>query len=155
MSGGFDAASPLHLQAARDSTLSEQFRVRQLFADQQSPHHILNFFAKSNVLLAQALQPLPVVVGGASFTYGLVYLSHLIADGLLRVQKPINSELSRVQLRIVPFFCVHGVFRFALAGVSPGSFDMLCSIASIIPRMASGRVTGGLCFVAQASMALI
>jgi hypothetical protein len=145
----------LQLTRAVSRPLSEQFRVRRLFADQQSPHHILNFFAKSNVLLAQALQPLPVVVGGASFTYGLVYLSHLIADGLLRVQKPINSELSRVQLRIVPFFCVHGVFRFALAGFSPGSFDMMCSIASIIPRMASGRVTGGLCFVAQASMALI
>ena len=96
--------------------LSEQFRVRQLFADQQSPHHILNFFAKRNILLAQTLQPLPVVVGGTSVTYGLVYLSHLIADGLFRVQKPINSELSGIQLRIVPFFCVHGVFRFALAG---------------------------------------
>jgi hypothetical protein len=28
----------------------------------------------------------------------------LFADGLFRVQKPINRELSGVQLRIVPFF---------------------------------------------------
>jgi hypothetical protein len=87
-----------------------------LFASHQPSHHILNFFAKRNILLAQTLQPPPVVGGGASVTYGLVYLSHLIADGLSRVQKPINSELSGIQLRI-PFFYVHGLFRFALAGL--------------------------------------
>jgi hypothetical protein len=70
--------------------------VRHLFVCQQPSHHILNFFAKRNILLAQTLQPLPVVVGGASVTYGLVYLGHLIADGLFRVQKPIDSELSGI-----------------------------------------------------------
>jgi hypothetical protein len=40
-----------------------------------------------------------------------------------------------------------GHFPFAFfAGFSPGSFARMCSIPSIIPRMASGRVTGGSCF---------
>ena len=82
---------------------SDQFRVRQLFSDQQSPHHILHFFAKRDVLLAKTFQSLPVFVCSASILDGLVYLSHLLADVLFRVQKPIDRELSRIKLGIVPF----------------------------------------------------
>jgi hypothetical protein len=38
---------------------------------------------------------------------GLVYLRHFVADGLFRVQKPIDRELSGVQLRIVPHLFGH------------------------------------------------
>jgi hypothetical protein len=51
-------------------------RPLKLIADQTSgegfvclpaaSHHILNFFAKPNILLAQTLQPLRVVVDGAN-----------------------------------------------------------------------------------------
>jgi hypothetical protein len=45
-------------------------------------------------------------------------------------------------------------FAFAfLAGFSPVSFEMICSIVSIMPRMASGRVYGSFCLSIQASSA--
>jgi hypothetical protein len=68
----------------------------------------------------------------------LVYFRHLLADVLFRVQKPIDRELSGIQLRIVPPF---GHFRSPLcftktassraAGFS-WSFDQPASMPTVI-----------------------
>jgi len=51
-------------------------------------------------------------------------------------------------------FVSHFFFAF-VAGFSPMSFEKISSVASIMPLIASGRVTGGSCLAAHASMALI
>jgi len=46
----------------------------------------------------------------------------------------------------------HFLFAF-FAGFSPGSFDRMCRIVSIMARIASGRVSGRFCLAIQLSSA--
>jgi hypothetical protein len=52
------------------------------------------------------------------------------------------NETNHRALIVIRFDGAHSPFAF-LTGFSPVSFDRMCSIASTMPRMASGRVTGG------------
>jgi len=51
--GAENCNSSLAVQANR-GTASDQLRMMQVFSDQQSAHHILNFFAQRDVMLTES-----------------------------------------------------------------------------------------------------